>query len=145
MNVSNGIANLLRAAPRAARKTNPRIRSVPLHSSSRCPLHSAPIRAAQAAFVPATEPALPDVPVSSNPQLAFPCLDSAEERTQRLNKRSMSGPEPSYTSGATEHFHSDEPILLDWGGVLPSFDIAYETWGTLNADKSNAILLLTGL
>jgi len=29
--------------------------------------------------------------------------------------------------------------------VLPEFDIAYETWGTLNADKSNAILLHTGL
>ncbi|KAG9534138.1 homoserine acetyltransferase, partial [Aureobasidium melanogenum] len=37
------------------------------------------------------------------------------------------------------------PLLLDWGGVLPSFDIAYETWGTLNSDKSNAILLHTGL
>jgi homoserine O-acetyltransferase len=57
----------------------------------------------------------------------------------------MSGPEPSYTTGAHENFHSDEPILLDWGGVLPSFDIAYETWGTLNADRSNAILLHTGL
>jgi len=57
----------------------------------------------------------------------------------------MSGPEPSYTSGKHEEFHSDEPILLDWGGALPSFNIAYETWGTLNADKSNAILLHTGL
>ncbi|KAK5137912.1 hypothetical protein LTR08_006681 [Meristemomyces frigidus] len=145
MNASKGIASLLRAAPKAARKTNPRLRCVPLPSSPRRALHNASTRAAQAAAVPASEPALPDVPLSSNPQLAFPCLDSVEERTQRLNKRSMSGPEPSYTSGATESFHSDEPILLDWGGVLPAFDIAYETWGTLNADKSNAILLHTGL
>lgn len=36
-------------------------------------------------------------------------------------------------------------MLLDWGGVLPEFDIAYETWGTLNKDRSNAILLHTGL
>lgn len=36
-------------------------------------------------------------------------------------------------------------MLLDWGGILPEFDIAYETWGQLNADKSNAILLHTGL
>lgn len=85
------------------------------------------------------------MPQSSNPQLAFPCLDNVEERTQRLSKRSMAGPEPSYTTGAHETFHSDKPILLDWGGVLPSFDIAYEAWGTLNADKSNAILLHTGL
>lgn len=85
------------------------------------------------------------MPLSSNPQLAFPCLDNAEERTQKLSRRSMSGPEPSYTTGKHETFHSAEPILLDWGGVLPSFNIAYETWGSLNADKSNAILLHTGL
>lgn len=42
-------------------------------------------------------------------------------------------------------FHSSEPMLLDWGGILPAFDIAYETWGRLNSDKSNAILLHTGL
>ncbi|KAL8709987.1 MAG: hypothetical protein Q9225_007373 [Loekoesia sp. 1 TL-2023] len=36
-------------------------------------------------------------------------------------------------------------MLLDWGGVLPEFDIAYETWGELNQDKSNVILLHTGL
>lgn len=68
-----------------------------------------------------------------------------EARTQKLSKRSLSGPEPSYTTGSHETFHSADPILLDWGGTLPSFDLAYETWGTLNADKSNAILLHTGL
>jgi homoserine O-acetyltransferase len=56
-----------------------------------------------------------------------------------------SGPEPSYTSGATLSYHCSSPLLLDWGGVLPSFSIAYETWGSLNASKSNAILLHTGL
>jgi len=59
--------------------------------------------------------------------------------------RSSSGPEPSYTSGATQVFHSLDALLLDWGGVLPQFDIAYETWGTLNTSKSNAILVHTGL
>ncbi|OAA60387.1 homoserine O-acetyltransferase [Niveomyces insectorum RCEF 264] len=58
---------------------------------------------------------------------------------------SESGPEPSYTAGATLHHHCNAPLLLDWGGVLREYDIAYETWGTLNADKSNAILLHTGL
>ncbi|OTA08650.1 hypothetical protein A9Z42_0003750 [Trichoderma parareesei] len=52
---------------------------------------------------------------------------------------------PSYTSGATQTFYCDSPLLLDWGGLLPSFTIAYETWGRLNADGSNAILLHTGL
>jgi homoserine O-acetyltransferase len=88
--------------------------------------------------------------------MAFPCLDALETRSQTLKTanasasanagtRSSSGPEPSYTSGATLTYHCDEPLMLDWGGVLPSFDVAYETWGTLNADRSNAILLHTGL
>jgi homoserine O-acetyltransferase len=88
--------------------------------------------------------------------MAFPCLDALETRSQTLKTahagananaetRRSSGPEPSYTSGATLTYHCDEPLMLDWGGVLPSFDIAYETWGTLNADRSNAILLHTGL
>ncbi|KAH9827654.1 Serine O-acetyltransferase [Teratosphaeria destructans] len=142
MAIPRVLANALRAAPRAASKTNPRIRSIPLQRS----IHDGAKLAAQPAYAPAAEHAIPEVPASSNPQLAFPCLDNVEQRTQKLNsRRSMSGPEPSYTSGAHETFHSNEPFLTDWGGVLPGFDIAYETWGTLNADKSNAILLHTGL
>ncbi|MET4781724.1 homoserine O-acetyltransferase [Glaciihabitans sp. UYNi722] len=34
---------------------------------------------------------------------------------------------------------------LERGGSLPSVRIAYETWGTLNADASNAILVLHAL
>ena len=90
----------------------------------------------------------------SNPQLSFPCLDALEARTQSLQSRaaaahnpdsSTTGPEPSYSTGHHEKYHSTTPMLLDYGGVLPQFTIAYETWGTLNAVKSNAILLHTGL
>ncbi|GAO19818.1 hypothetical protein UVI_02059190 [Ustilaginoidea virens] len=84
--------------------------------------------------------------------MAFPCLDALESRSASLQSRlgsasasASSGPEPSYTSGATEVYRCKEPLLLDWGGILPEFDIAYETWGELNADGSNAILLHTGL
>ena len=31
------------------------------------------------------------------------------------------------------------------GGVIPSLSVAYETWGELNRDHSNAILVHTGL
>lgn len=31
------------------------------------------------------------------------------------------------------------------GGYLPSFTLAYETWGALNADRTNAVLILSGL
>ncbi|KAK1758672.1 homoserine acetyltransferase [Echria macrotheca] len=86
---------------------------------------------------------------SSNPAMAFPCLDALETRSATLESqvrsRSESGPEPSYTAGATQIYHCDEPLLLDWGGVLPEFDIAYESWGRMNADRSNVILLHTGL
>ncbi|KAJ3189346.1 hypothetical protein HDU85_002975 [Gaertneriomyces sp. JEL0708] len=37
------------------------------------------------------------------------------------------------------------PFQLHLGGELPSYTLAYETWGQLNADKSNGILLFTGL
>ncbi|KAH8661926.1 homoserine O-acetyltransferase [Xylariales sp. PMI_506] len=83
---------------------------------------------------------------ASNPAMAFPCLDALETRSANLEARSLStGPEPTYTAGATEVFHCKDPLLLDWGGVLPEFNIAYETWGELNADRSNVILLHTGL
>lgn len=78
--------------------------------------------------------------------MAFPCLDALESKSATLEARSLSsGPEPSYTSGVTENYHCHDSLLLDWGGVLPEFDIAYETWGEMNADKSNVILLHTGL
>lgn len=78
--------------------------------------------------------------------MAFPCLDALESKSAILEARSLSsGPEPSYTSGVTLKYKCKDPLLLDWGGVLPEFEIAYETWGKINADKSNVILLHTGL
>lgn len=35
----------------------------------------------------------------------------------------------------------DQPLSLECGAVLPEFEIAWESWGTLDADRSNAILL----
>lgn len=85
-------------------------------------------------------------PDSTNPALSFPCLDAQEEKTATLQNRSIeSGPEPSYTTGKHLVFHTDDPLLLDWGGILSEFDIAYEAWGTLNAERTNAILIHTGL
>ncbi|MDT7576395.1 MAG: homoserine O-acetyltransferase/O-succinyltransferase [Pseudonocardiales bacterium] len=37
------------------------------------------------------------------------------------------------------------PLPLELGGELPGVTIAYETWGTLNADASNAVLVLHAL
>ena len=101
---------------------------------------------------------------SFNQALSFPCLDAVESRTSQLSSSNNSnggqsgryssntktnstsiGPEPSYTTGKHQTFQSTEPLLLDWGGILPSYEIAYETWGHLNTTHSNAILLHTGL
>lgn len=31
------------------------------------------------------------------------------------------------------------------GGVIPQLELAYETWGELNQERSNAVILFTGL
>ncbi|BBP02683.1 homoserine O-acetyltransferase [Sulfuriferula plumbiphila] len=43
----------------------------------------------------------------------------------------------------TAHFTT--PLTLKSGAVLPCYDLVYETYGTLNADKSNAILVCHAL
>ena len=47
--------------------------------------------------------------------------------------------------GATRFLHVEEPFRFASGGVIPRADIAFETWGELNADRSNGVLLMTGL
>jgi len=41
--------------------------------------------------------------------------------------------------------HFTEPFTLRSGAVLPQFDLVYETYGTLNADKSNAVMICHAL
>ena len=45
-----------------------------------------------------------------------------------------------FETGSPEH-----PLRLRDGGTLSGARIAYETWGTLNDDRSNAILLFHAL
>jgi len=46
-------------------------------------------------------------------------------------------------SSQTKHFEA--PIKLACGKTLPQFDLAYETYGELNADHSNALLICHAL
>ena len=39
----------------------------------------------------------------------------------------------------------DEPLYLESGRILPSYEVAYETYGTLNKDKSNVIIITHAL
>jgi len=81
----------------------------------------------------------------SNPPLAFPCLDQHAARAERLLAERQGGasadgavngaaaevdggPEPAYAkvvSGYETYRHRADPLRLDYGGTLPSFDIAY--------------------
>ncbi|KAI9034103.1 homoserine O-acetyltransferase [Hyaloraphidium curvatum] len=86
-------------------------------------------------------------PHPTNPQLQMPCLDAAQDRQRRLAQQLHLGPEPAYgriVSGY-ETFRHSQPFRFVHGGILPEFDIAYETWGRLNERRDNAILVHTGL
>jgi homoserine O-acetyltransferase/O-succinyltransferase len=43
------------------------------------------------------------------------------------------------------HFPAHEPLPLDCGAVLAPFSIAYQTYGVLNAAKSNLVLVCHAL
>ena len=45
----------------------------------------------------------------------------------------------------TKYFHIDDAIELDSGKILEDIDVAYETYGELNKEKSNAILICHAL
>ncbi|KAF8631612.1 hypothetical protein AX15_002358 [Amanita polypyramis BW_CC] len=93
--------------------------------------------------------------VSDQPQ--FPCVDAHAARESRLRASiaqpsstgSDTGPEPPYArpNPATYHvYHHLHSFPLTYHTKpLPSFDIAYETWGTPSPAKDNVILLHTGL
>ena len=57
------------------------------------------------------------------------------------------GPEPTYDKIVAGYhtFHYANDFELEWGGRLPGFDIAWESWGEPNAALDNVVLLHTGL
>lgn len=59
----------------------------------------------------------------------------------------MASPLPSDSVGIVtpQCYHFDEPLTLRCGRELPSYDLMVETYGTLNKDHSNAILICHAL
>lgn len=46
---------------------------------------------------------------------------------------------------APQTAHFSEPLILKCGATLPQYELVYETYGRLNADKSNAVLVCHAL
>lgn len=57
----------------------------------------------------------------------------------------MTASEQSVGIVAPQTLHVDAPLPLDCGKALAGFDIMYETYGQLNADRSNAVLVCHAL
>jgi homoserine O-acetyltransferase/O-succinyltransferase len=52
---------------------------------------------------------------------------------------------PVLSEGGTWRFPAHQPLRLDSGAMLENLEIAYRTWGTLNEDGTNAILICHAL
>ena len=57
----------------------------------------------------------------------------------------MNAAENNLGNVVAQSAHFDAPLRLKGGAQLPSFDIAYETYGELNAARSNAVLVCHAL
>ncbi|KZV87637.1 homoserine acetyltransferase [Exidia glandulosa HHB12029] len=87
----------------------------------------------------------------------FPCVDQHAARTARIQAATTSaasstsdgGPEPPYARPTPKQYNlftSTQPLALTYSSTpLPSHEVAYETWGTLNPARDNVILVHTGL
>src|ERR671938_219549 len=65
---------------------------------------------------------------------ASPTLDPAQRARETDNPHSL-----------IVRFGPDKPLRLDAGVDLSPFQIAYQTYGTLNSDRSNAVLICHAL
>src|SRR5258706_349937 len=59
----------------------------------------------------------------------------------------MNAPHDPSSAGAVraQKAHFEQPLKLKGGAALPAYDIAYETYGELNAARSNAVLVCHAL
>ncbi|XP_071802564.1 uncharacterized protein [Asterias amurensis] len=88
------------------------------------------------------------------PQLDLPNYDKElmfkglETNFPCLSRLPSAGPEPEYhkISSGYKEFQFNEPFHLNYNsGVLPQLSIAYETWGELNQERSNVVVINTGM
>lgn len=69
-------------------------------------------------------------------------LKKAGHQRARLKDETSVGP---VRTQSVRLFNDDEPLLLQSGATLAPVDVAYQTYGQLNADKTNAIFVCHAL
>ena len=86
---------------------------------------------------------------ASDNWLVTPAAGSAPERpgapTSRLPVTGAWRPGDRPADRRFVDVSEDRPFVLEGGGVLHGLSIAYETWGELNPDRSNAVLVCHAL
>ncbi|MGN8247151.1 homoserine O-acetyltransferase MetX [Cellulomonas soli] len=88
------------------------------------------------------------------PAIAVPTRTAVPARARTLASRAPLGDRPAVPASAAwrdgdpvgrRQFADLGPFALESGGRLPAVRLAYETWGTLAEDGSNAVLVLHAL
>ena len=63
-----------------------------------------------------------------------------------MDTRVNNAPDTGSIGIVTPHVaHLNEPLALKGGAVIDEYDLAYETYGTLNSERSNAVLICHAL
>ena len=86
-------------------------------------------------------------PRASHQAAGATVVASAAQVRLRADRTSITGAWLEGDDPGDRLFLNIGDLALESGEVLPSVTIAYQSWGTLNADRSNAILVnhaLTG-
>ncbi|MEJ0013969.1 MAG: homoserine O-acetyltransferase [Bauldia sp.] len=71
--------------------------------------------------------------------------DTGTTRRNVGSRSQFAASEADNPQSLVARFGADKPLRLDSGAVLTDYQIAYQTYGALNADKSNAILVCHAL
>ena len=85
--------------------------------------------------------------VTDNRQVLYPNWTMFSKMKAANLLQAKIDPDPLYqkVSSGFQLWKSKEKFEFVHGGVIPEFEIAYESWGKLNEAKDNVILLHTGL